>query len=69
VLHVDESTLRDRIQNDPIMGPSTFRFAYVDAYAEAVRDWLHAEAEVIDATDLPATEVARAVADAVTSGR
>jgi len=57
------------IQNDPIVGPSTFRFAYVDAYAEAARGWLHAEAEVIDATEVPATEVARAVADAVTSAR
>lgn len=69
VLHVDGPTLRDRIQNDPIVGPSTFRFAYVDAYAEAARGWLHAEAEVIDATEAPATEVARAVADAVTSER
>lgn len=69
VLHVDGPTLRDRIQNDQIVGPSTFRFAYVDAYAEAARGWLHAEAEVIDATEAPATEVARAVADAVTSER
>jgi hypothetical protein len=69
VLPVDESPRRDRIQNDPIMGPSTFRFAYVDAYAEAARGWLHDEAEVIDATEVPATKVARAVADAVTSAR
>ncbi|MBT1675944.1 AAA family ATPase [Curtobacterium aurantiacum] len=69
VLHVDGQTLRDRIQNDPVVGPSTFRFAYVDAYAEAARGWLHAEAEVIDATGVPAIEVARAVADAVASER
>lgn len=31
VLHADEATLRARIQNDAIMGPSAFRFAYMDA--------------------------------------
>ncbi|MCY1693515.1 AAA family ATPase [Curtobacterium sp. SL109] len=65
VLHVDGATLVDRIQNDQELGPSTFRFAYVDAYAEAAAGWLHQEAEVIDATSIPAAEVAQQIADAV----
>lgn len=62
VLHVDGPTLVERIQNDPYMGPSVFRMAYVEAYAEAARTWLHDEAEVVDATSVPADEVAQQIA-------
>ncbi len=40
VLHADQATLHDRIQNDKVLGPSTFRFAYLEPYAEAARTWL-----------------------------
>lgn len=32
VLHTDEETLRVRIQNDEVMGPSSFRFDHVAPY-------------------------------------
>jgi hypothetical protein len=32
------------------MGPSSFRLKYLQSYAQAVRTWLHNEAEVIDTT-------------------
>lgn len=67
VLHVDGPTLVDRIQNDRELGPSTFRFAYVDAYAEAAAGWLHREAEVIDTTSIPAAEVAQRIAEIVSA--
>ncbi|MFJ3320550.1 AAA family ATPase [Curtobacterium sp. NPDC086286] len=65
VLHAEEETLRDRIQNDAVVGPSTFRSSRVDPYAEAARTWLHAAAEVVDTTDTPPEQVARNIADAV----
>lgn len=34
VLHVDPTTLRDRIENDTDLGPSPLRFAYMQPYAE-----------------------------------
>lgn len=39
-LHVGQTTLRDRIENDTDLGPSPFRFAYMQPYAEAARTWL-----------------------------
>ncbi|MDQ0261470.1 AAA family ATPase [Sinomonas atrocyanea] len=65
VLHADRATLRDRIQNDKVLGPSTFRFAYLEPYAEAARAWLHAEAEVVDTTHLTADQAAQQIADSV----
>ncbi|MBC3987845.1 AAA family ATPase [Streptomyces sp. AC563] len=65
VLHADQETLRARIQNDTVLGPSPFRFRYVEPYAEAARTWLHAEAEVIDTTHLTPAEVALRIAEAV----
>lgn len=50
VLHTDEQTLRHRIQNDDVMGPSSFRFDHVAPYYEAARTWLHNEATVVDTT-------------------
>jgi len=67
VLHADCQTLRDRIQNDTVMGPSSFRFAYVEPYAEAAETWLHAEAEVIDTTRTPPELAARRIAEKVLS--
>ncbi|WP_136609321.1 AAA family ATPase [Sinomonas albida] len=65
VLHADQATLRDRIQNDKVLGPSTFRFAYLEPYAEAARTWLHDEAEVVDTTHITADQAARQIADSV----
>ena len=65
VLHADQATLRDRIQNDKILGPSTFRFAYLEPYAEAAHAWLHNEAEVIDTTHITADQAAQQIVDLV----
>ena len=65
VLHADEDVLRDRIRNDAVLGPSTFRFAHVEQYAEAARAWLHEAAEVIDTTRITAQEAAQRIAHAV----
>jgi predicted kinase len=69
VLHADQDTLHDRIQNDKDLGPSTFRFAYVEPYAEAARTWLHADAGVIDTTHITAEQAAQQIADSVLSRR
>lgn len=64
VLHADQNTLRGRIAGDhPV--PSPFRLGYLEPYAEAARTWLHAEAEVVDTTDLTPDQAARQIADAV----
>lgn len=65
VLHADEQTLRDRIQKDKVLGPSSFRFAYVEPYAEAAEAWLHKEAEVIDTTRISPELAARRIAERV----
>lgn len=65
VLHAEQATLRHRIQNDKVLGPSTFRFAYVEPYAEAARTWLHKQAEVIDTTRITADQAAQQIADTV----
>lgn len=65
VLHADHETLRRRIQDDPVLGPSTFRFAHLEPYAEAARTWLHDEAEVVDTTDLTPAQAATRIAEAV----
>jgi hypothetical protein len=61
LLHVDRSVLIDRIQSDPVMGPSAFRFQYVDAYGEALEEWLRADAEVIDTTHITAQAAAEEI--------
>ena len=66
VLHADRDTLRERIDRATAL-PSAFRLHYLDAYAEAARTWLHAEAEVVDTTHLTAAQAARHIAEAVTS--
>ena len=65
VLHADQDTLRRRIDEDTLMGPSAFRHQYLEPYAEAARTWLHAEAEVVDTTHLTPTQAALQIADAV----
>ena len=67
VLHADQGVLRRRIEGDTVLGPSSFRLSYLDPYAEAFRDWLHDEAEVIDTTDLTPAEAALQIAEAVKS--
>ncbi|GLW49782.1 ATP-binding protein [Streptomyces sp. NBRC 14336] len=62
VLHSDRDTLRRRIEGDPVMGPSDFRLAHLDAYDRAARTWLHAEAEVVDTTRLPPADAAGRIA-------
>lgn len=64
VLHADLDTLRGRIERATPM-PSPFRLSYLEAYAEAARTWLHAEAEVVDTTHLTAAEAALHIAEAV----
>ncbi|WP_457143245.1 AAA family ATPase [Mycobacterium sp. URHB0021] len=66
VLHADHETLRKRIEGDTVMGPSSFRLEYLEAYAEAARAWLHDEAEVIDTADVTSQQVAAKIAAAVT---
>ncbi|RII92077.1 AAA family ATPase [Clavibacter californiensis] len=65
VLHADTDTLRDRIQRDPDLGPSAFRFSRVEPYAEAARTWLHADAEVVDTSRITPAEAADRIAGAV----
>jgi hypothetical protein len=66
VLHADQDTLRGRIAGaSPV--PSSFRLKYLDAYADAVRTWLHREAEVVDTTCLTAAQAALQIAEAVKS--
>ncbi|WP_327400116.1 ATP-binding protein [Streptomyces sp. NBC_01288] len=65
VLHTDQDTLRGRIDGDAVMGPSTFRLAYLEPYAEAARTWLHRDAEVVDTTHLTPAEAAQRIAESV----
>jgi hypothetical protein len=62
VLHADQETLRRRIIGDPVMGPSSFRLEYLDVYADAFREWLSADATVIDTADRTPAEVAARIA-------
>lgn len=64
VLHADQNTLRRRIEDDPVLGPSWFRLKYLESYAEAARTWLHDQAEVIDTSDLTPDQVAAQIASA-----
>lgn len=67
VLHADQGVLRRRIEGDTVLGPSSFRLSYLDPYADAFRDWLHDEAEVIDTTDLTPAQAVLQIAEAVKS--
>lgn len=63
VLHADQHVLRQRIQGDTLLGPSSFRMTHLKPYAEAARTWLHRDAEVVDTTHLKPEHVARHIAD------
>lgn len=65
VLHADPETLRARILGDTEMGPSPFRLAYVDAYAQAARTWLHADAHVVDTTTRTPAQAAEQIVAAL----
>lgn len=65
VLHADQVTLRQRIHDDTVLGPSQFRLSYVDMYAEAFGTWLRNDAEVIDTTNLTPAQAAQQIADHV----
>jgi predicted kinase len=65
VLHADRDTLRERIQNDAVMGPSSFRFSHLTPYAEAFDTWLAEDANVIDTTKLTPSQAAEAIAASV----
>ncbi|MHC3469088.1 ATP-binding protein [Streptomyces sp. 7R007] len=65
VLHADQDTLRGRIEKDTVLGPSTFRLAHLEPYAEAARSWLHAAAEVVDTTHITPEQAASRIAEAV----
>jgi hypothetical protein len=49
---------------DTVLGPSTFRLAHLEPYAEASRTWLHDEAEVIDTSHLTPEQAAMQIVDA-----
>ncbi|WP_298557705.1 ATP-binding protein [Streptomyces luteogriseus] len=68
VLHADQVTLRRRIEEDTVLGPSSFRLDYLEPYAEAARTWLHGEAEVIDTTHLTPAQVALRIAESLKNG-
>jgi predicted kinase len=65
VLHADQDTLRERIQNDSVLGPSSFRFSHLAAYAEAFDGWLKHEAQVVNTAALTPSEAASHIATAV----
>lgn len=67
VLHADQDTLRKRILSDQVLGPSPFRLAYLEAYAEAARTWLREEAQTVDTTLLTPAQAAQRIADAANS--
>nr|WP_202552469.1 ATP-binding protein [Streptomyces sp. SID8352] len=70
VLHADQETLRRRIAGDTVLGPnSPFRLRHLEPYAEAARTWLHAEAEVVDTTQLTPARTARRIAEALDTGK
>lgn len=68
VLHADQETLRKRILDDAVMGPSSFRLEYLAAYAEAALTWLHDEAEVINTVDVTVAQVATRITGAISYG-
>jgi phosphoserine aminotransferase len=49
------------------MGPSAFRLHYLESYAEAARNWLHDEAEIVDTTHRTPDQAALQIAGAVRS--
>lgn len=65
VLHTDQETLRKRIQDDSVMGPSTFRYSHLNPYAEAFQSWLGKEAHVIDTGALTPAQAASEIVKAV----
>ncbi|GAB3246441.1 AAA family ATPase [Alteromonas gracilis] len=61
VLHAERDELVRRIADDSPL-PSDFRLAHVTPYADAAASWLHADAEVVDTTDVAPAEVAARIA-------
>jgi hypothetical protein len=61
VLHADHDELVRRIETDPVMPNSTWRFDHLDDY-NAARSWHNQQAHVIDTTTLPPRRVAELVA-------
>jgi predicted kinase len=65
VLHANQEVLKERIQNDSVMGPSSFRFSYLSPYAEAFQSWLGDEAHVIDTAELAPAQAASKIANTI----
>lgn len=63
VLHADPETLRQRIMGDLVIGPSTFRLAYLTPYDHAFHGWLRNEAVAIDTSAQTPSQVAFSIAD------
>jgi hypothetical protein len=61
VLHSDQTTLRNRIEGDPVIS-SPFRLSYLAPYADAASTWLQDKAEVIDTTHLTPSQAASLIA-------
>lgn len=64
VLHADQETLRQRIQDDLVMGPSSFRHSYLAPYAEAFEGWLGKDAQIVDTAELTPHQAASKIAAA-----
>ncbi|SEF10967.1 hypothetical protein SAMN04489740_4054 [Arthrobacter alpinus] len=67
VLHADQETLRKRIQDDTVMGPSVFRYNYLTPYDEAFHGWLGREAHVIDTSALTPGRAASEVVNSLSA--
>jgi len=68
LLHADQETLRQRIRDDSVMGPSSFRYSYLAPYAEAFEEWLGNDAQVIDTAELTPYEAASEIAASANAG-
>ena len=65
VLHADPDALRRRIDNDAVLGPSSFRLRHIDPYATARTGWMQNDAEIIDTTYLTPADTARQIIEAL----
>lgn len=67
VLHADQETLRKRIQDDAVMGPSAFRYSYLIPYDEAFQSWLGKETHLIDTSALTPGQAASEVVNSLSA--
>ena len=65
VLHADPDALRRRIDNDAVLGPSSFRLRHLNLYTAAHTGWMQNDAEIIDTTYLTPADTARQIIEAL----